>query len=496
MEKAFFAGIYFGASIVLAVYLYRAMMKKDELGRSLTRVLFVGFVAVFSYTIYLCSNNYYVMSVCNSLVFVCIDWDLFFLIEFCLLFTSNRDMVRRTYRYGVLLLSADSLHLLLNPFFEQSIGYDVISKGRDVYLVFRPHLLFQIHLGICYVMVAVIGFILLEKCLKVARLYRVRYSVFMAAFFAVILFNVIFLLMGGRIDFSIIAYAVLGCFLHFYVFDYKGKAAANATKAYFVEEMNNPIVLFDYEGRLLMSNRRARELFGVQEGDGLSDFLRENSYLDLSGEEEQVFETSFVCKDVVYYFQIQYKYLKDNKDRAIGSVFVYNDITEKKRALIQMEYYATHDILTGTYNRNYISLFKKEMEEKKAYPIWGGVYNISGMHVINREYGTEMGDKVLRRMAWVLQQMSRVTDYLIRVDGGEMLLLLPGTAEQKAKDLFEKIERRFACFDVDGIVLNVDFSCFCIEDIGEFDKAYEEAHNANAKRKRRTEEENASSMKM
>ena len=496
MEKAFFAGIYTAAAIVLAVYLYRAVLKKDILGRSMTKVLFFGLVAVLSYTIYLCTNDYFVMSMCNSLVFVCIDWDLFFLVQFCLLFTSNKDAIRGSYRYGAILLILDSLHLLLNPFFEQTIGYEVVSRGRDLYLVFRPHLLFQIHLGICYVMVAAIVFIMLEKCVKVAKLYRVRYSVFVAAFFAVILINVVFLMAGGIIDYSIITYAVLGCFLYFYVYDYNGEAAANATKAFFVEEMNNPIVLFDYEGKMLMSNRRARELFGVEEGDGLSDFLSQNPYLQLNGEDEQTFETTYVFKDMVYYFQIQYKYLKDSKERAIGSVFVYNDITEKKRALIRMEYNATHDILTGTYNRNYISSFKKEMEEKQPYPIWCGVYNINGMRDINREYGTQVGDKVLRRMAWLLQQMSRVTDYVIRIDGGEMLLILPGTTEKKANDIFKKIERRVSCFDVDGIVLTADYSYFYLENIEEFDKIYEEAHCQIAIKKKRTAEEKVTALKM
>lgn len=496
MEKAFFAGIYSVAATVLAVYLYRAAMKKDVLGRSMTKVLTFGLVAVLSYTVYLCTNDYFIMSFCNSLVFLCIDWDLFFLVQFCLQFTANRDADRGFYRYGSILLFLDSLHLMLNPFTEQSIGYGVVSKGKDLYLVFKPHLLFEIHLAICYVMVAAIVFILLEKCFKVAKLYRIRYAVVAAAFFAVILINVVFLLIGGIIDYSIITYAVLGCFLYFYVYDFKGEAAANATKAFFVEEMNNPIILFDYEGRLLMSNRRARELFGVQEGDNLAGFLSANPYLELGASDEQNFETTYVFKDMVFYFQIQYKYLKDNMDRAIGSVFVYNDITEKKRALIQMEYNATHDILTGTYNRNYLSSFKKEMEERKPYPIWGGVYHIRGMRHINQEYGTEVGDKALRRMAWLLQQMSRVTDYVIRIDGGEMLLILPETTEKKANDIFKKIERRLSCFDVDGIVLNADFCYFHLENIDDFDRIYEEAHCEIAKKKKRTAEEKVTALKM
>ncbi len=474
MGKEFFAGFYLAAAVVIALYLFRAMAKKDELGQSVTKVLAGGLFVILSYIIYLCTDDYFLMSLSNSLVFVGIDWTLFFLAQFSRIFTSS-GKAKNIFRMIPVLLVADNIHLLVNPFREISIGYQVIESDMGNYLFFQPKLLFNIHLLICYLMVLNTVITLGKKYASVAKMYRLRYAIVGVALLAVILFNAIFLLVGGNVDFSIVSYAVAGCFLYSYVYDYKGIAVANATKAYFVEQMKNPMVLFDYEGKMIMSNKRAREILELKKEETLSEFVEKHEYLKLSEDREQEFETTHIYRDKVIYFQIQYKFLKDERERPIGAFFVYNDVTEKKRALIQAEYNATHDILTGIYNRNYLSEFRKHIDEEGLYPVYGVAYNINGLRVINEKYGTEVGNKSLKRLAWLLQQFSRVTDYVIRMDGGEMVLVLPATTERKANEILKKIERRASSFDVDGIHVTVSSSQFCFENIKDFDRVYEEA---------------------
>ena len=487
MEKELFAGIYLITAVVIAFYLFRAMARKDVLGKSMVRVLTAGLIIVLSYIGYLCTNDYFLMSLCNSIQFVAIDWTLFFLAQFVVLFTQSDENRGFKYNFVIGFLVLDNIHLLINPFKEVSMHYEVFQRAGSSYLIFQPQLLFELHLALCYTMVVGVVAALFIKQSKVASIYKVRYNVITAAFMAVILMNVVFLVVKGDIDYSIISYAILGCFLYFYVFDYKGVAVANATKAFFVEQMNNPVVLFDYEGKLLMSNRRAREVLELKQTESLTEFLEKYPYIKLNGEMEQSFETTHVYKDKVIYFQIQCKFLTDKKNRPLGTFFVYDDITEKKRALIQAEYNAEHDILTGTYNRNYFATFKKEIAEKELYPVYGMAYNINGLRGINELHGTEVGDKALRRLAWLLQQFSRVTDYVIRMDGGEMTLILPATSERKATEIFKKIERRVSCFDVEGIQITVEFSSFYMDDINDFDRVYEKARAEIAEKKRMNE---------
>ena len=484
MGKEFFAGLYLVAAAVIATYLLRALSKRDKLGRSMVRALGTGVFVVLSYIVYLCANDKFWMSIGNSLVFTSIDWCLFFLLQFVRLFIGKGKP--KFYEYeimtGILLL--DSVHLLLNPFYEFTMRYTVVEKHGYKFLDRDPQALFYVHLALCYAMVIWIFAVLLYKYLRVAKFYRARYAVINCAFLSVIALNAVYLVFHSPIDYSIVGYAFVGCFLYFYVYDYKGIPAANATKAYFVEEMNNPIVFFDYEGKMLMSNRRAREVLSLTEDENIEEFLKKNEYLTMNGSEEQTFETTLIHKDKVIYFQIQYKFLKDAKGKTIGSFFVYNDITEKKRALIQTEYNATHDILTGTYNRNYLPAFKEQIGEKKLYPVYGAIFDINGLRDINKLYGIETGDKVLKRMSWLMQQFSRVTDYVIRMDGGEMALILPATGERKAEEIFKRIERRIGNFEVAGLDISVTSSYFYLDNIEDFDKLYEEARSKIADKKK------------
>ncbi|SFQ15207.1 diguanylate cyclase (GGDEF) domain-containing protein [Lachnospiraceae bacterium XBB1006] len=489
MGKEFFAGFYLVAGTVIATYLFRAMLKKDTIGKIMARALGAGLVADMAYILYLCSNDYFLMSVSNSLVFTSIDWCLFFLLQFVVQFTGIDTKGFNETKIAYTIVGLDCLHLLANPFLECSMHYRFVQGVGGKYLQYRMQWPFFVHLTLCYIMVGWIFVCLFMKYRRVANFYRARYAVINIAFMTVIVLNIIFILIGGNVDFSILTYAILSCFLYFYVYDYKGTPAANATKAYFVEEVNNPIVFFDYEGRMLMSNRRAREVLALNDDENLDSFLQRHSYLKLTDEREQYFETTLIHKDCVIYFQIQYKFLQDKDGKTIGQFFVYDDITDKKRALIQTEYNATHDILTGTYNRNYYATFKKEIDEKGLYPVYGAIYNINGLRMINQNYGVETGDKVLKRMAWLMQQFSRVTDYVIRMDGGEMALILPETSERKANEIFQKIERRIGTFEVEGIDVTVESSYFQFEKIEDFDRLYEEARWKVVEKKKREQEE-------
>lgn len=485
MGKEFFAGIYFVAATIIAVYFCRTMLRKDKLGKSMAMVLLTGLIAEFGYVLYLVSNDYFFMSLSHSVVFSSIDWCLFFLLQFCILFTERTD---KKWNYSKLLmvpLLIDTVQLLANVFHEHSMRYEVVYDNTNAYLRLSMRPMFYAHLTLCYFMVATIVVILIQKSLKVAKLYRIRYLAFVYAFSAVILVNVIFLIIGGYVDLSIISYAVLCCFLYFYTFDYKGTQASNATKAYFIENMNNPMIFFDYEDKMLMCNKRARELFDLSAETTRQEFFDANPYIAINGQDEQYFEATLPYKDQTLYFQIQYKFLRDISGRSIGTVLVYEDITEKKRALIQTEYNATHDMLTGTYNRNFLSTFKQMAKKERLCPMHGSIYGICEMNVLNEKYGIEFGDKAIRRMAWLLQQFSRVSDYVIRIDGSEMLLILPNTSEKKANEIFDKIARRIDGFNLNGVSIKVEHSYFYVDQIEKFEKIYEEAHQEIVESKNR-----------
>ncbi len=490
--KEAYAGMYLVISTLMAILLIKGFGKKDRLGKSLTKVIGAGLVIMLTYVLYLSTDNYMIMSIASSIEFAGLDWTLYFLAEFVARFTDQEKAISRFYKYLPIVLSIDGIVLLTNPLTDFAIKYEHVITSGGEYLVYKGQIPFNIHLGICYIMVAQIIGLLCYKSYNVAKLYRVRYSVFLVAFALVIALNAVFLVVGGYVDFSILAYSGLAGFVYFYVYGFKGKAAADAAKAYLIDQMNNPIVLFDYEGKMLMCNRRAAEILNLPEDITEEEFIAENDYLDIKNpKEKHLFESVIVSGEIVRYFQIRYDFLQDNKNRKLGTVFVYDDITEKKKALLQTEYNALHDLMTGTYNRNYIYEFKNQIEHSDAFPMYCAIYNINGLRSINENHGTHVGDKLLRRMAWLLQQYSSSLDYVIRMDGDEMLLVMPGVSERKAMEVYKKIEKRVNNLDIEDVHASASYVYFTLNSVEEFDRLYEDArHELSNKKKMKAAIEN------
>ena len=62
-----------------------------------------------------------------------------------------------------------------------------------------------------------------------------------------------------------------------------------------------------------------------------------------------------IIDNKTYYFDIEYRKLFDKKNEYIGFFLNLIDNTEKHIAFEKEKYLATHDTLTGLYNKNYFA---------------------------------------------------------------------------------------------------------------------------------------------
>lgn len=116
---------------------------------------------------------------------------------------------------------------------------------------------------------------------------------------------------------------------------------------------------------------------------------------------------------------------------------------QKIQALIEekqkTEYLATHDYLTGLYNRNYLMLHYEEIRQEEKFPISIALLNINGLKLINDFYGNEMGDQVIKNVSEIIVQKMKGDNTAIRLDGDEYLMVLYQTSEKDAKRLLHQI---------------------------------------------------------
>jgi len=111
---------------------------------------------------------------------------------------------------------------------------------------------------------------------------------------------------------------------------------------------------------------------------------------------------------------------------------------------------AIHDYLTGVYNRHYLDqALRRELKrcERHNRPLDFLMIDVDQLKKINDSFGHHTGDRVLQKIASVLQGEIRETDVIVRYGGDEFLILLPQSnidPENFMKRLSETATKRIA----------------------------------------------------
>jgi two-component system, cell cycle response regulator len=131
----------------------------------------------------------------------------------------------------------------------------------------------------------------------------------------------------------------------------------------------------------------------------------------------------------------------DNKDDYY--VFSLTDITKLKEKSNLLEYQASHDKLTGLFNRNrFDEIYSKEIKRARRYnnDLSIIIFDVDDFKMVNDNYGHQTGDEVLKEMAQIVLTHVREQDISVRWGGEEFLILLPQTNLAGAVAVANKIK--------------------------------------------------------
>jgi two-component system, cell cycle response regulator len=126
-------------------------------------------------------------------------------------------------------------------------------------------------------------------------------------------------------------------------------------------------------------------------------------------------------------------------------------IVELQKALIasnqRLEKLSRTDELTSLANRRHFQEeFCRAYEHAERYgrPLSLAMIDVDHFKTINDEHGHETGDLVLERVAAVLRENVRSSDFVARIGGEEFAMILPETQLHEAVVVSEKIRRAIA----------------------------------------------------
>lgn len=143
----------------------------------------------------------------------------------------------------------------------------------------------------------------------------------------------------------------------------------------------------------------------------------------------------------------------DDEDDDLNIVSLTN-ITRLQNERVNAIHKATHDKLTGAYNREkFNEILRVELEEAKRYKkdLSMAILDIDHFKLINDTYGHLVGDKVLQELANFCKNHIRKTDTFARWGGEEFTMLMNDIDISTAKAICEKLRIDIENLKIDNL---------------------------------------------
>lgn len=141
--------------------------------------------------------------------------------------------------------------------------------------------------------------------------------------------------------------------------------------------------------------------------------------------------------------------IRDREGKAVGSVIVFQDVSDRRLMALQLAHQASHDTLTGLLNRNAFDGFLSRALESvrrqgKLHVL--AYLDLDQFKVVNDTCGHFAGDELLRQVADLVRDRMGESDIVARLGGDEFALLLPDTTLEAARRQIEALHEDFSAW--------------------------------------------------
>jgi diguanylate cyclase (GGDEF)-like protein len=103
-----------------------------------------------------------------------------------------------------------------------------------------------------------------------------------------------------------------------------------------------------------------------------------------------------------------------------------------------LNFKASHDELTGAYNRAGYDLLLSSIDLHSTYML---LFDVDNFKSINDTYGHETGDRVLVKLVQVLRGNFRSDDHICRIGGDEFVVFMVHSSPKQKDLIAKKIEQ-------------------------------------------------------
>lgn len=191
---------------------------------------------------------------------------------------------------------------------------------------------------------------------------------------------------------------------------------------------------YDGNGNLVFANKKAGKI-------SQHLFPQKFKNLNISIENIQKLNTgkTILVEDSLYY-QLNIKPLKKMEE---GCVILAQDTSNKKGYV----YLATHDSITGLYNRGFFETEFERFKNGRDFPISIIYLDINKLKIINDKYGHNIGDNIIIKTGEIIKDSVRKYDIAARVGGDEFVILVPKADVKITERIIDRIHKKIEIYN-------------------------------------------------
>ena len=279
-----------------------------------------------------------------------------------------------------------------------------------------------------------------------------------------------------------------------------------------LHSISDTVITVDLNGIIQYINPAAELLFDVSKqeahGSHLTDMVRLVS--DSSGQKiedplaecfrklETVYlpehSSLIAANDRMIAVEASVAPMKNRDGKIIGAVMVIQDVSHTRKLTRQLSYQASHDMLTGLYNRRKFEEYLEEAllnvkQEQRTHSLC--YLDLDQFKLVNDTCGHVAGDELLRQLPDLFHKVLRSGDIVARLGGDEFGVLLENCELDQAMMLADKIRQEIKEFrfvweekvftigvsigvvgidenttDLSNIMSSADLACYTAKDSG------------------------------
>ena len=402
MKLLFAAELVFVGAILLICVVFSFINRRkrpDHVAYSLNHLLTATLVPLVSNLVSVVTKEQYIAEIGYLLYLVGLNLFAYLLLAFIMDFCEIKYRGSRYKTLITILVLVNIAALSLNPFFHHVfvVKPDYTPNG-DLFFVVESNYGRYLNFAVVVFVVCISIQVLIVRMRRLASVYYRKYLIITSVLVLDVLLEFYFIFSDAPVDHTISAYTILGIVLYYFTHNYTPTEIARNLADAVVKNHTDGIIFYDYDVNAIYANDEAYKILDLEnkKPDACTDKL-----IDITGGADLTTDFDISARfntreDETRYVNISHRLMKDKKGLSIGSFFNIHDNTDEILLNEKRRWEATHDSLTGIYNRN--RFLEKVDDILAAAPDEDYLmiaFDINDFKFINEVYGKDKADSIL-----------------------------------------------------------------------------------------------------